>query len=57
MAVDENKIEELAQQIYADMAAEGKKSHRQGIVPWGEVGETYRVSLRRMAQERLEDQK
>lgn len=51
---DDDAVLLLAQQIYAEQCAAEVKGHRQGIVPWAELGESYRVSLMNMARDRLE---
>jgi hypothetical protein len=51
------EIERLARELHVERGKVEQKAHGQGSVPWDQLGESYRVSLRRMAQEKLEGSK
>jgi hypothetical protein len=48
------EIEHLAQQLHLEISEEAKRGHRQGIVPWDQLGESFKASVRRIAQAKLD---
>jgi hypothetical protein len=47
------QISELAQQMHREKSAAEAAHHKGHAVPWNELGESYRISLLRMAEKKL----
>ena len=56
MRATPEQIEAKAQELHLALAEESRRGHRQNIVPWTSLGETFKESLRRQAKKQLDEE-
>ena len=55
MTATPDEIEAKAQELHLARALEEQRGHRQNIVPWSRLGESFRASMRRIAKAQLDE--